>query len=427
MTQAPCTALHLTPAGPDEAATWLNTPAHGQWLSTQAQDLLTFFKASLNPAGGFYVLGYDGRPLSQTTQELHTTTRLVHSYALGHLAGATACEDLIDQGMAYLWNTHRDQTYGGYLWAVNQSAPVDDRKLAYGHVFVLLAGASAKQAGHPDADRLIADVSAILDQHFWEEPQGLFADEFNRDWTPFSTYRGMNANMHGVEALLSAFEATGYTLYLERAGKILSYFLEDIAPSYDLRLPEHYTANWQVDTTYSGNPMFRPSGTTPGHSFEMARLSLQHWDLTGRPDDGSAQNARALVYRALTDAWDTKNGGFVYTLDFDGTPAIQSRFWWPLCEAIGVLATLIKISPVAEDEIWYRRLWVCAQAHFIDPKNKGWFPEIDAVGQPDQTQFKGKPDIYHALQATMFPLVPSISDLAKECQKEEPLRTSAKS
>ena len=192
---------------------------------------------------------------------------------------------------------------------------LDGRKLAYGHVFVLLAGASAKMAGHPDADALISDVSATLDQHFWDDEHGLFIDEWNRDWTPFSTYRGMNANMHGVEAMLTAFEATGQEVFLNRAGRILDFFTRKIAPDHNWRLPEHYTADWQVDPTYAGDPMFRPAGTTPGHSFELGRLLLQYWDLIGRPEDSSPTHARRLIEQALTDAWDWERGGLAYTLD----------------------------------------------------------------------------------------------------------------
>lgn len=389
------------------------TSAHRQFLRTDAKRQFDFFRASARPEPGFFVLGYDGAPLADTIQELHTTTRLTHSYALGKLAGMPGCDDIIDKGMEYLWNHHRDRDHGGYLWAIDGENIHDGRKLAYGHVFVLLAGASAKLAGHPDADRLIEDVSGILETRYWEDQHGLFADEWNRDWSPFSDYRGMNANMHGTEALLTAFEATGHERYLSMAARILDFFVHRIAAAEAWRLPEHYTADWTIDRDYSGNPMFRPSGTTPGHSFELARLLLQMWDLSGRPDDTSRDTAWRLIERALTDAWDDETGGFAYTLNFDGTPAIRSRYWWPVTEAIGVLASVLKLGGNDAQKIWYSRLWHFADAHFIDHENGGWFPEIDAQGKPTTTQFKGKPDIYHSIQATLFPLAPQLSQLGK--------------
>ena len=403
----------VDPARSDADGFWLDDIAHRTWLAADADRQLRFFRAARHPVAGFHALGHQGAPLADAGQELHSTTRMVHSYALGKLAGQADCDAMIDQGMRYLIDHHRDRDHGGYVWALQGDKVLDGRKLAYGHVFVLLAGATARLAGHPEADWLIDDATKVLDAHFWEEGPGLFCDEWNRDWTPFSLYRGMNANMHGVEALLAAHETTGREIYLARAGRILHFFMHRMAPREGWRVPEHYGDDWQVDRSYSGNPMFRPAGTTPGHSFELSRLLLQWWDLAGRPADGSPEVARRVVAQALADGWSEDGGGLVYTVGFDGPPAIRSRYWWPVTEAIGALASLIKLDRRPEDEVWYRRLWQFADRHFIDHTNGGWFPEIDAAGRPSATQFHGKPDIYHALQAELLALTPGLSGQAK--------------
>ena len=274
-------------------------------------------------------------------------------------------------------------------------------------------------AGHPDADRLLADILEVLDAHYWDEAAGLFRDEFTQDWQVFSSYRGMNANMHGVEALLAAHEATGEALFLDRAGRILDFFIAGQAATNGWRIPEHYDERWQPDPDYAGDPMFRPAGTTPGHSFEMARLLLQWWDLAGRPGTTAPAQARALVETALADAW-LPDGGLAYTMHGKriGNPA---RYWWPVTEAIGALAALIKLDPQPEDEAWYRRLWTFASARLIDHARGGWFPELDADGQPAEAQFKGKPDIYHALQADLLPLAPGLSRAAEQLAGTRPL------
>ena len=159
--------------------------------------------------------------------------------------------------------------------------------------------------------------------------------------------------------------------------------------------------------------MFQPAGTTPGHSFELGRLLVQFWDLSGRNDPSDLTKARRVIYQALEDAWDKERGGFVYTLNFDGTQRVKNRYWWPVTEAIGALATLIKVDAQPEDHEWYQRCWSFAQTYFID-ETGGWIPEIDADGKPDATQFAGKPDIYHAIQATLLPLVPGVSRLYEE-------------
>lgn len=403
-----------------ETGAWLTDPVHRAYLTADAHRQLDFFDASLGRNGGLVTLDYAGQPLTGP-QELHTTTRLVHSYALAQIAGRPDRAGIIDRGMSDLWTRHRDGQHGGYLWSVDADGVTDGVKLAYGHVFVLLAASSAKLAGHTDADRLLADTSDVLDRHYWDDTAGLFRDEYTRDWQPFSTYRGMNANMHGVEALLAAYEATGEAVYLDRARRIFDFFLGRIAPAEGWRIPEHYTEDWQIDRDYEGNPMFRPAGSTPGHSFEMGRLQLQLWDLAGRPDDGSPERARLLVQRALDDAWDAERGGFVYTLGADGTVARRDRYWWPVTEAIGALAAFLKLDPQAGDALWYRRLWSFADQHLIDHARGGWFPELDDANQPAKDQFAGKPDIYHALQADILPLADGISHAARSLKASQPL------
>lgn len=396
-------------ADPETEGAWLADPVHRAFLLQDAKRQLDFFSSSLRPDGGFDVPDHDGRPLPRAGQELHITTRMVHSYVLGRAIGYRGADDIIDAGMRFLWERHRDPQHGGYLWSVDENGIHDDKKLAYGHVFVLLAASSAKTAGHPDADRLLADISEVLNSHFTEAGTPLLLDELARDWTPFSDYRGMNANMHGVEALLAAFEATDDRSWLARAGSILDFFTARMAPEHDWRIPEHYTTDWQVDPDYAGNPMFRPAGTTPGHSLEMARLVLQHWDLSGREDDSAPERAARLTRRALEDAW-RADGGLVYTLKLGGGVDIADRYWWPVTEGIGVLASLQKAqSPASAWEDWYRSLWRFADAHFIDHERGGWFPELDESGQPASRQFIGKPDIYHALQADLLPLTPGLS------------------
>ena len=113
-------------------------------------------------------------------------------------------------------------------------------------------------ARHPDADRLLADISTIIRERFWEEQFGAVAEEFSRDWQSYDTYRGQNSNMHLTESLMAAFEATNDSTYIRMAERIAELIVRRHAAGNGWRLPEHFTKEWHVNRTYAGSPMFRP-------------------------------------------------------------------------------------------------------------------------------------------------------------------------
>ncbi len=399
---------------------WRARPAHRRWLAAEADSLLAFYEPDLiDPKGGFANLDARGRPLAgERTRPLHETTRMVHCFAIAHLLGRPGAADIVDHGMKAIRERHRDAKHGGYFWSFDDDGPRERDKLAYGHAFVLLAAASAKCVGHPDADALLADVAEVLETRFWDKAHGASAEEFRDDWTPFSDYRGQNANMHLTEALMAAFEATGDNSFLVKAESIADLILRRAAAGCDWRVPEHYRLDWTVDRDYKGSDMFRPYGVTPGHALEWTRLALQLWTLGGRRLAWAPEAARGLFARALAEGWDKTLGGVYYTLEWTGAPRVRDRLWWPVCEGIGAATFLGALDGGAEVEAksveaWYRRLWGFAARHFIDRRDGGWLPQLDDSLTPIAGYFTGKPDLYHALQACLIPLYPTDGSLTR--------------
>jgi sulfoquinovose isomerase len=217
--------------------------------------------------------------------------------------------------------------------------------------------------------------------------------------------------MHLTEALTAAFEATGDRNYLNMAERIAERIVRQQGAQNGWRLPEHFTADWRIDKEYSGSPMFRPYGTTPGHSLEWARLLLQLWELDGRRHAWLPDAAKSLFRHAVSDGWHTGKGGFYYTLEWDGSPRIRDRYWWPCCEGVGAAAFLNAIDGDVFYEDWYRRIWNFSAAHFIDRIHGGWHPQLNEELKPNADPFYGKPDIYHALQACLIPLLPTAGSI----------------
>jgi mannose/cellobiose epimerase-like protein (N-acyl-D-glucosamine 2-epimerase family) len=400
---------------------WVDLPSHRAWLLQQAENLFAFFERSIvNPLGGFYDLDDEGRPTAPgygaggtPARYLFATTRIVHAFAIAHLMGRPGADVIIDHGMEFLWKGHRDPEHGGYYWSVGYDGPTNDTKQAYGHAFVLLAASSAKVAGHPEADRLLSNVSNLILDRFWEERYGAAAEEFTRDWRSYDSYRGQNSNMHLTESLMAAFETTNDSNYLHMAERIADLIVRRHAAENHWRLPEHFTADWLVNREYNGSPVFRPYGTTPGHWLEWSRLLIQLWELGGRKLDWLPSCSKSLFSQAVQDGWDQDAGGFYYTLDWAGMPHIRDRYWWPCCEAVGAAAFLGATDDDRFYEDWYRRVWSFIAAKFIDRDHGGWRAQLDDALRPNSGPFFGKVDIYHSLQSCLIPTLPTTGSVTK--------------
>ena len=403
-------------AEPAALGNWSNRAYHRRWLLDQADGLFDFFQyRAVNPKGGFYDMDDEGNPLDaeNPVRGIHSAARMVHCFSIAALLGRPGAEEIVDHGMNYLWNHHRDKTHGGYFWTVDNDGPVDASKQGYGHAFVLLAASSAKTIGHPLAEGMLADVTKIINEKFWEDAHGAIAEEFNQDWSPIGDYRGQNSNMHLTEALMAAFEATGDRAYLDKAERIADLLIHRQANAVGLRVPEHFDAEWQLDKNYRGNEMFRPSGTTPGHWLEWARLILQLWVLGEKRHDWMPDAARGLFSQAMSLGWDNGKGGFFYTLDWEDVPAKRNKLWWPACEGAGAAHYLNEHQPSDFHEESYRKIWGVIGKAFVDHKNGGWHEELTDELVPAHTLFPGKGDVYHALQACLIPLFPATGSLNK--------------
>lgn len=396
--------------------------SHRQWLLTESLRLIQLFQnAALNSEGGFFTLDTQGNPnvpataASSDIRGLHDTTRMVHCFSIAHLMGVPGAERFIDHGLYFLRTIHHDDVNGGYYWTVDSAQAVDSHKQAYGHAFVLLAAASASMAGHPDARVLLDDVMHIITTRFWDDSTGATTEQYTADWQPLDDYRGQNSNMHLTESLMAAFDATGDKQFLTMAERIADLIINRHAKTEGWRVAEHFNSHWAVDRTYAGDPMFRPSGTTPGHALEWSRLLIQLWESGQRQRPEFFEAAKALFSNTVETAWDKQTGGFYYTLDWEDNPDITDRFWWPCAEGIGAAAVLAKATGGETPyEVWYRRIWGFVNNYIIDHQHGGWHPELNSSLQPTNTVFTGKPDLYHALQACLIPLLSGKRSITRE-------------
>ncbi len=396
---------------------WLSSPAHQRWLEGEGDRLLDFSRASPHPGGGFAWLDESGRPQLDRPVELWVTCRMTHVFALGRLMGRPGCGSLVDHGLRALKGRFHDDEFSGWYAAVDASGPTSRDKTAYEHAFVVLAASSALAAGRPGAAELLDDALDVLLHRFWDEENGLVVEQWDETFTILDDYRGVNANMHTVEALLAAADVTGDRGLLDRALRVVTRVVHEFARPNSWRIPEHFDRDWNPLLDYNVDApahQFRPYGATIGHWLEWARLAVHVRAALGDKAPGwLLDDARGLFSAAVREGWSVDGAnGFVYTVDWEGRPVVRERMHWVAAEATATAAALWAVTGESQYADWYERWWDHIATVFIDRELGSWRHELDPENRPSSVVWSGKPDTYHAFQATLLPRLPLTPTLA---------------
>jgi mannose/cellobiose epimerase-like protein (N-acyl-D-glucosamine 2-epimerase family) len=373
--------------------------------------LLDFAARSRLADGGFGYLGSDGRVVPGRPVETWIVARMTHVFGLAHLLGRPGADELVRHGVAALADGPlHDPGHGGW-----RSSTADDTKAAYVHAFVVLAGSTAATAGAPGGRALLDEALDVWQTRFWYDAEGMAVEQWDRTWSRLDEYRGINANMHGVEASLAAADAVDDPATAERlrgqALRSTERVVHGWARERGWRLPEHFTADWRPLPDHNReNPAdpFRPYGVTVGHQFEWARLCLHLRAAQGghKHENGPSWllgDAVALFDAAATRGWAADGrDGFPYTLDWDDRPVVGARMHWVLCEAVAAASVLAAVTGRARYLDLARRWRAHGEARFADPATGSWHHELTPAGEVATGTWAGQPDAYHLAQLLLL-------------------------
>lgn len=388
----------------------LDTEENREWQRSLRNELLEFGKRFPSPGGSSYYLGDDGTPWKDRPRETWITSRMAHVYSIGALlTGNAEYGELAQKALNGLMGELHDNVNGGWYAGLTSEGDVLETKQCYAHAFVILAATSGILAGRNGAEKLLADALEIYDKYFWREDEGLSVDTWNTEFSALSEYRGLNVNMHTVEAFLAVYDGIGDKKYLERAGRIIDRVVT-WAENNDWRIPEHYKSDWTPDLECqkdTPDDPFKPYGATPGHGIEWARLITQWASAlsdTGTQKEKFYDVAEKLYERAINDAWNSDGGlGIIYTTDWNGKPVVHDRMHWTLAEAINTSAVLYRRTGDERYARDYSEFMKYLDEVVHDKVNGSWFHQLDRNNKVIGTVWPGKSDIYHALQATLIP------------------------
>ena len=388
----------------------IDTEENRAFMKDLTEDLLRFGHAFPSPGGASYYLGDDGTPWKDRARETWITCRMTHVYSIGSFLGHPGSTELIDAGLRGLRGELKDTVNGGWYPGIRPDGTHTPDKQCYAHAFVILAAASATLAGRPGAEELLEEALEVYEKYFWNEEEGLACDTWNTEFTVRDDYRGLNANMHTVEAFLAVADVTGNEKYRARAGRIIDQVI-GWAEENNWRIPEHFKSDWTPDLECNKDrpdDPFKPYGATPGHGIEWARLITQ-WAMSACSEgderrSGYLKAAENLYNRARSDGWNVDGApGIVYTTDWSGKPVVHDRMHWTLAEAVNTSAVLYRVIGNDSYADQYAEFLQYLDEVVLDKKNGSWFHQLDRNNRLLGTVWPGKSDLYHALQATLIP------------------------
>eukprot|EP00937_MAST-01D_sp_MAST-1D-sp2_P004738 g4738.t1 len=391
-----------TPAPP---ASWRSRA----FLLDQMRSSMRFFAPSrcVDPTGGyFHFFAEDGSVYDKDTRVLVTQARFVFSYAVAaeHLKEAQFV-DAVRHGVTYLSSGPlRNKANGAYHWVVKDGEPTSSKIFTYALAQTLLAYAAAVRVGVEEARPFLEETWLLLEEHMWDAAHGLYAEEADAQWK-VDPYRSESGNLHTVEALIAAHEATvgadgAPTKYLERALLVADNVCNRQAGLTQGLVWEHFKQDWSADVDFSNDSealtIFRPWGFQPGHQVEWARflLTLQRY----APRIWLGDKARYLFDVATRSAWDPEHGGLAYSFAPSGEVCNWDKIFWVQCESIGTAAmlacaaaegSLVPGGAAGEaDKYWehYDRLWAYSWRHFIDHTHGSWRRRLSREHVPHFTE-----------------------------------------
>ena len=301
------------------------------FLKDHILKILSFYnKNSFDKNGGFFnVFLNDGSIFDKKNRHLVSGSRFVFNYANAYLMTKdNKYKELCNHGLEFIINKHRNIITNHFSWQITNEKVVDGRAMAYGYAFVILAGSFAFKIGIKEGKELAEEAWNFMNKYFWEEKYSAYADELSPDLKILNPYRGQNANMHTVEALIAAYEILKEKKYLDRANLIAQQFAVNLASQSQNQIWEHYDSSWKIDWEYNKDKpddAYRPWGFQPGHQVEWSKLLLQL--NVHSPEDWKIERSIYLFEKGTTMSIDKEYGGLVYVYSPDGNFTNDNKYF----------------------------------------------------------------------------------------------------
>ena len=296
--------------------------------------LVAFARGARHPDGGF---GWfvDVRRLDPARPvELWITCRMTHVFALACAAGRDTFRPLVDHGVSALRGRMRDGEHGGWYAAVDETGHA--RRTSAPTITRSWCSPRPVPASpvRPGAAGLLDEALETFERQFWRESEGRVVDVWDRRGPSWSDYRGVNANMHAVEAMLAARDvlATAYGPSV-RPGSSSRSCTTSPATTAGTCPSTSTRAGGPADYNRSDPATVPALRSHIGHLLEWSRLALHVRTGSARRRRRGAGRCPCLFDMAVRNGWAVDGRTASSTHRLRRPPGRPQRMHWVVAEA----------------------------------------------------------------------------------------------
>jgi mannose/cellobiose epimerase-like protein (N-acyl-D-glucosamine 2-epimerase family) len=233
----------------------------------------------------------------------------------------------------------------------------------YDHAFVLLALATTYElSGDARIREEMDSLVAFLDSGL-RSPHGGFIEGI-----PATLPRRQNPQMHLLEAMIAAFDATHDPAYQQRAGDLFGLFVSSLYDARRQALGEYFEEDWS---------RIEPLVVEPGHQAEWVWLLKGFERITGCPTG----RYRAQLLDSALRYGDDATGCLIDEGDVEGKVRKSTRRLWPQTE---IAKAWIAQAEAGEEGAADQALdaLVRLQRYYLShPVQGAWYDQFDRDGR----------------------------------------------
>jgi len=343
--------------------------------------------------GGYHITSDDtGKLTPGGSRMIVTQSRMVWFFSRLARAGYRKAEFLeaADVGYRFLIDKMWDHQNGGFYWEVDATG---NRKLApmkhlYGQSFALYAVSEyAMASGKKDVLKFAVDFFGLLESKAHDARHGGYVEFFSEDWKPnppaTRSYMGppagsklMNTHLHLMEALTTFYRASKLPLGRERLLELINVESNSVVRKNLPACTDKYQADW--------TPILEAAfaRVSYGHDVENVWLLMDACDAAGISNYPFQDLYRGLFAYSHKYGYDSANGGFYDSGQFNQPADRRQKVWWVQSEA---LVSSLRMSQLTGDPLYlevFDKTLDFVEKQQIDWAGGEWHNMINENGKP---------------------------------------------